>query len=64
MKGFWLLLWLWIVFRLESVIYELKGNSLVPSVLAASLISVVMSWFSHFWPFSEFTLERSWGRYT
>lgn len=36
------------VFRLDSVIYELKGNSLVQSVLVAGLISVVMSWFSHF----------------
>lgn len=51
------------VFRLDSVIYELKGNSLVQSVLVAGLISVVMSWFSHFWSFSGLALARSRSRY-
>lgn len=39
--------------RLYSVIYELSGNNLILSVLVAGLISVVMSWFPHFWSFSE-----------
>lgn len=50
--------------RLCSVIYELSGNNLILSVLVAGLISVVMSWFPHFWSFSEFAPEQSWSRYT
>lgn len=72
MQGFWLLLrlvdgissTLQALLRLRSLIYELEGNSLALSVQAARLISVVMSWFPDFWPFSALTLERSWSRYT
>lgn len=52
------------LFRLYSVIYELDGSDLTLSVLAAGLISVVMSWFPAFWPFSALTPEWSWSRYT
>lgn len=47
------------LFRLCSVIYELSGNSLILSVPAAGLISVVMSWFPDFWSFSAQALEQS-----
>lgn len=43
--------------RLYTVIYELNGTSLILSVLAGGLISVVMSWFPDFWSFSALTLR-------
>lgn len=52
------------LFSLYTVIYEQSWISSTLSVLAAALISVVMSWFPDSWSFAELTCEQSQSRYT